>query len=152
MLEVPASERTSPCDPEGVWFDELLVAQAEHRCRARRNQAHERQRRAKADEMQREGRAVANEWARARGHADFDAYMLAERIDHSEACRRVALSILAGRRMPGGAASAFNPSDAARALGVTAREFNPSAEQMAAGRRALGLEPTPAAAAAATGE
>lgn len=95
VLDVPAEERTSPCDTEGVWFDAGLVDAAERRLRAKRAP----QRRASDEEMQREGRAVANAWARQRGYRDVEEYRLAERLSYTEALERISRSILAGNQM-----------------------------------------------------
>jgi len=35
MLDVPHTERTSPCDPKGEWYDENAVALAEAKLRAK---------------------------------------------------------------------------------------------------------------------
>jgi hypothetical protein len=95
VLDVSADERTSPCDTEGKWFDPDLVAQAERELRAKRVP----RRRANDEEMQREGRAVANQWARQRRFRDFAGYMLAERLDYDEALAVISRSILAGNQM-----------------------------------------------------
>lgn len=149
-LGVPQSEQTSPCDPTGVWFNAARVDAAERRLRSKRlaeKEMYEEQRR--REEIARGWRSadepssaeVADEWARQRGFADIDEYILAERIDWSEALKRVMHSILAAASMPGDANAKFNPHDAAEALGVKAREYQPTAEQLKAGRRELGLEP-----------
>lgn len=139
VLGVPIETCASPCDPDGEWFDEALVRAAAARLVAKRDEAKMRRVRARSDGMEREGRAIANEWARERGFADFDEYLLVERIDYSTACVRVATSIL--KRPPSEPRAKFDSRTAAEALGLTARECAPTPEQLAAGRRELGLEP-----------
>lgn len=128
VLDAPVDQRTSPCDPGGVWFDAGMVADAERRLRARRAP----KQRADEEEMQREGRAIANEWARRRGYEDLEHYRLAERIDYTEALVRICRSILASKRMPGEPDAEFDPVPEAKA-----REFAPTADQLRAGREEL---------------
>lgn len=88
-------ERTSPCDAEGVWFNAGLVDAAERRLRAKRAPV----RRASDEEMQREGRAIANAWARRHGCVDIEQYRLMERLTYTEALARISRAILAGNQM-----------------------------------------------------
>lgn len=163
FLNVPRDEYTSPCDPNGEWYDETLVAAAERRKRikldderkAREKYASDpargRNRRLSEAEMIRGGRAVLHEWATKRGHKNFKEYMAAQGLDfdndeqYGEACRRVSASILASpQRIPRPAGGKLeDPHAVAAALGVKAWE--PTPEQLRAGRIALGLEQSKAA-------
>lgn len=134
-------EAHSPCDPEGRWFAAPLVDAASAQLAAKRDSARRRRERARSADDEREGRAVANRWAQERGHRDFEDYRLAERIDYSEACKRVAVSILAAAKMPAAPRGELQAGDTARALGVTAKPWQPTPEQLRAGRIELGLEP-----------
>lgn len=72
-LGVSADEHTSPCDPDGQWFTDSLVSEAERRMRQRRE--HERTRREKyrLQELALEGLDILNKWAHDRGYPDFAA-------------------------------------------------------------------------------
>lgn len=133
VLGVSRDVETSPCDESGVWFNAERVDDAERRLLAKREPP---QRRQQDEQKIREGRAAANAWAQARGYADIEEYVIAERIDWSEACVRVAQSILAGASMPNEPHAKFD----AAALDVKAREFNPTPEQMKAARQELGID------------
>ncbi len=117
-LGVGRDERTSPCDPDGAWFDASLVEEAERRLRNTRA-AKQQHRRDDSDVC--DARDIENKWAQQRGYNDFEHYKQMERLDHVDACVRVAKSFII-------AASdkwKQQPADqhAATALGVTAREI-----------------------------
>ncbi len=131
VLGISRDVQTSPCDEAGQWFNAERVDAAERRLLDQRQS-----RRLHDEQMVREGRAAANAWAQARGYLDIDEYVFVERIDWSEALRRVCHSILASKSMPGEPDATFD----AAALGVKAREFNPSAEQLKAARQELGID------------
>lgn len=120
VLGVPAEERTSLYDPDGAWFDAALVAEAEGRLRAKRNEARERRERARSDEAQREGRAVINAWAQRKGYADVDAYADAVGIHWSDAYRQYAeeMGVGAAPRKRGD-----GPLSVAEAAGIRATEI-----------------------------
>jgi len=65
MLDVPHTERTSPCDPKGEWYDENAVALAEAKLRAK---LAEQSRRCAADTVARNAirMAEAAAWRAAR--------------------------------------------------------------------------------------
>ena len=96
VLGVSPDEHTSPPDPEGKWFDESLVAEAERRLRNRRAAKFANQR---GDDDVWYARDIENNWARDRGYRDFEHYKQVERIDHVEACCRVAKSFIAGIKL-----------------------------------------------------
>lgn len=126
QLEVSDDERKSPCDPDGVWFDEPRVEAKTKALRARLECA-ARSRRAAADAgLIREGRDICNRWARSLGFVDFAA---AERAGHGFS------SVLGAIGEDRRAAKGFASIGAA--LGVRAREF--TSDQLAAGRAELGL-------------
>lgn len=145
FLGVPATLSTSPCDPDGKWFDPHAVDAAEQRLREKHRAEtvmYERQR--ERDEIakgwrndQRTSRQIVDEWAQARGFTDFRGYVAHGGIDYADALVQVALSALAAGRMPGEPNAKFDPHAVAEALEVKAREYNPTAEQLAAGREQL---------------
>jgi hypothetical protein len=143
VLGIAPEEHTSPCDVEGKWFDEVLVSEAERRLRNRRAVKYSANRRDDSDVW--EARGVENKWAQDRGYNDFEHYKLVERIDHVDACVRVANSFVAAmQKMPGSDDRKLNdPHAVAATLGVKAREYTP--EELRAGRIALGLERAEAA-------
>lgn len=133
------TERRTPCDEEGKWYDERLIGEAERRLRNMR--AIKSAKHARDDSSAFEALDVENEWARQRGFVDFENYKTVERIDHIEACCRVIRSFIAAMpQMPG---RETKPHKAAAALGVKAREY--TKEELRAGRVALGLEKAEAA-------
>lgn len=146
VLGVAREDRTSPCDPDGIWFNAGLVDEAERRMRAKRDQDRERRDRQRGDAVAREGRALVEQWVKRAGYLDVETYMACERIDYSEVCMRIIRGNLAANRMPN---EQNDRPSAAAALGVARREFQPTAEQLRAGRVALGLEPAEPAASAA---
>lgn len=137
VLMVDEAERMSPCDPEGLWFDEQLIRQAAVRLRDQRDRGRRRREMILSETAQREGRALITAWARSKGYADVDAYAAAVGIEWIDAYREFAVerAALVANKFRDGS----QKFDAAASLGVKAAEFAPTAEQMAAGRAALGL-------------
>jgi hypothetical protein len=88
-------------------------------------------------ENQREGRALINAWAKAKGYADVDGYIEASGIHWSDAYREHINEVLAGSPIAGGMKAVIGT---AAALGVTAREYDPTPEALSEGRRELGME------------
>lgn len=116
-LEADPAERSTPCDPNGDWFDGQLVDAAERRLRTKRAAKYASRR--KDDSAVWEARDIENQWARDRGYGDFEQYKASERIDHAEACKRLILSLPGPKAIPRETDKTF---DIARALGVTATE------------------------------
>ena len=96
VLDVDPDMRTSPVDPEGKWFDAALVDEAERRLRNKRAARYARR---DGDAAVWEARDIEDNWARDRGYRDFEHYKQVERIDHVEACCRVAQSFIAGIKL-----------------------------------------------------
>lgn len=139
VLGVPVEQRTSPCDEDGQWFDEGLIRAAAARLLDKRERGKRRSQRASDAEQIAEGRAIATRWARKQGFDSMDDYVDAERIDWSEALKRVSVSILSANKVQEPSRGRWRGT--AADLGVTAKEFNPSPEEMAASRRHLGIDP-----------
>jgi hypothetical protein len=66
-------DKTSPCDPNGDWYDRGLIEAALRELAASRPLPPRR------DDLALEGRAICNDWARQRGYADFDTAFAAGR-------------------------------------------------------------------------
>lgn len=64
-------ERTSPCDPEGKWYDEGLVGAAILRLVDKREAAARRCRAKQDAEMIAGGKAICERWAKTNGFASF---------------------------------------------------------------------------------
>lgn len=140
-LGISRDERTSPPDPEGKWFNEPMVNEAERAMRQRSEARTERNDAAVAAEAS----AVLNQWAQQHGHADFDAYKRADGLEHTDACRRVIASMATAATLKNHEAFS-DPPDAdpkalLQALGVTAHERTYTPEEMRQARIQLGLEP-----------
>lgn len=132
QLEVSVEERTSPCDPDGVWFDERLVNEATRLLRDKRERGFRRREWARADEAAREAPAICAAWARSRGYPDFAAAE-ADGYDKFDV----------GRSIQEASAIEAPRGSVAQSLGVRAREYRP--EELRKGRIALGLESEEAA-------
>jgi len=133
-IVLEADEQTSPCDPDGEWFNEELIRAAAARLQLRRDRGRMERKRVLDEQTHREGRALCDAWARKRGYADFATAEKAG-VKWSE----VAASFGSIKTIPG------ERYTKAADLGVTAREKTWTAEEMARGRRELGLEPDEAA-------
>jgi hypothetical protein len=125
----------SPPDPEGKYFDKNRV---EYEVRRLRDEAqpppplfdpH-------GEVLRREGVAICNEFARARGWPDFNTAFEAGAISYTDVIR----SIGGPQRMPGEPATEYDLTNLQKDLGLSAKEFNPSAAAMARARRELGLD------------
>lgn len=117
-LEVPDDVRTSPCDQDGVWFDEPRVEAATRRLRFERSHAREQRERVRSEALIREGRAICNKWARSMGYKDFAE---AEQFGYTHA------SVI--RSLPGLKTMPRERHTKAAELGVTATEYKPSPEE-----------------------
>lgn len=132
VLGASNDEYTSPCDPDGKWFDNTLVTEAERLLRKKHKPR-------KSQDDVWEARDVENKWAQDRGYNDFENYKASERLDHAEACRRLILSMPGPKTIPRAAGGKLaDPHAVAAALGIKAREY--TSDELRAGRIALGLE------------
>ena len=142
-LGVSRDERSSPPDPQGVWFNADMVDEAE--CRLRQTIDGKLQA-AKAQDLAdaREASAIEDGWAQKRGYADFEDYKAREQINHVDAACNVARSLIAAALLKGkeafGEPDAADPKALLKALGVTAKEVDYSPETMRRARIALGIE------------
>jgi hypothetical protein len=135
-LGAPDDERTSPVDPNGEWFDPSRVAIAldHYRGKTARPAASDHA-------ILAEARTIENQWARDRGYDDFEDYRRSERIDHSEACKRLIISLPGPKTLPKpDAGEDADPHALLKALGVKAKEYNPTPEELRQARIALGIE------------
>ena len=140
-LGISRDDRTSPPDPDGKWFNEAMVDEAE---RAMRQKSEARTERNDAV-MAAEARAVLDQWAQQHGHVDFEAFKEADGLEHTDACRRVIASMATAATLKNHEAFS-DPPDAdpkalLQALGVTAHERTYTPEEMRQARIQLGLEP-----------
>lgn len=135
ILDVPHEDRTSPCDLDGVWFDEPRVEDETRRLIAKRELGRKRRRKLVDTETIGEGRALCNRWAKQNEFVDFPA---AERAGYKPSDVVKAIFSAASVRPVKGFGTL---SDLAGSMGVKAREWTP--EEMAKGRAALGIEPAP---------
>ena len=119
-------DEPTPCDPEMKWFSRSLVDAAVARKLKARTEAGERYRKRKGEDNRREGRAIADEWARRNGYANFEAYLLKSDDDYGSAIRSMIAEWEKEGAQPSHIAAMRN------ALGVAAREFKPSRQRMAA--------------------
>jgi hypothetical protein len=130
-LDADREERTSPCDPNGDWFDDRLVDEAERRLRAKRAA---KSRRSAGDGAAWEALDIENNWARDRGYNDFEHYKTSERIDHVTACTRLIMSLPGPKTIP----RESQPTGYGVMQKRKFREYD--ADELRAGSVALGLE------------
>lgn len=71
VLNVPMEQVTSPCDPDGKWYNEAMIRVAAERLQAKRNAARRLRESARDAELIADGRELCNRWARQNGFADF---------------------------------------------------------------------------------
>jgi hypothetical protein len=74
LLEVSPDVRVSPADPEGRFFDPVIIAPAEAWYRHKYIEPKLRRRQAKSDNLQREGRDILTKWVQSHGYISIDAY------------------------------------------------------------------------------
>lgn len=121
-LGISRDEKTSPCDPDGIWFDERLIDEAERRLHNQREAKNPARKRRERDEVF-DARDVENQWARQRGYNDFEHYKEIERLDHVDACVNVANSFI--NSLVNKWETQNRDMHPAAALGVTATEITP---------------------------
>lgn len=68
---VSNDEHTSPCDPQGKWYDPILIAQAEAALKMRKVRSRSQRDR----ELEWEGRYLCMCFAEERGYADWEEYL-----------------------------------------------------------------------------
>ncbi len=155
VLGASPDEKTSPPDPEGVYFNEDLVRAAARRLVDKRNKGRRAWQRARHDDLQREGRGTVDAWARSQGFADLDHYAQAKGIADITDAYRVYLASPEFARFVDrekarriGVPEEAEPDYAAvqEILGIAAKEerqakaFNPTKEQLSQARTELGME------------
>lgn len=148
VLGVSRDERTSPFDPDGAWFDELMVDNAESAYRVQLNAGIQRRQKIRDKQATREGRSLINEWARQQGCATIEQYAERERIPligedsaYTRAANAIVAAAQAKKQRSLGMGYRQNSLEETRAaLGLAPKKFNPTPEQMAEGRRQIGLE------------
>jgi hypothetical protein len=74
MLEVSNNVHVSPPDPEGWFFDPVLVARAEAWYRHKYIEPKQHRKQANGDDLEREGRDLVTQWVRSHGYISIDAY------------------------------------------------------------------------------
>lgn len=153
VLHVSLDERHSPCDAEGKWFNEQMVARAEYDLRQTGRMRSRSYREGKpygADPAG--GREIKEQWCRDHGYRDFREYMDRERLefaddaDYGQACAAIAESIAREATLRG--QKAFREHKGARterraaldSMGIKARERIYDPEELRRGRIELGLE------------
>lgn len=77
VLGIADDTRSSPCDPDGVWFDEPRVTMAAAKLRRKLQGGAERRRQTEDRTDAPEGRAAVNAWLRRAGFADLESWVAA---------------------------------------------------------------------------
>ena len=168
-IHLGIQEETSPCDPNGEWFNSGAVERLTRAKYTKREQVKRDRRTTKDAELQREGRAIVNKWAQDKGFLDLDDYCRAHKTPDGKALPWVDVytaimqeicantphesGILFPPRIGswrsfahalGGPTQDDDPQKAAiRARSIREAagipDFNPSPEEMAASRKRLGI-------------
>jgi hypothetical protein len=134
--QVILSRGDSPCDPGGEWFDAPRVKIAARYYHTKFVEPREARRRARGDELQREGRALVNGWAKRHGLATIDQFAEVRSMDAVTASAMAAHELVIEKARQRPQVDGFQTLGAAD-LGATTHER--TAAEMAAGRRELGI-------------
>jgi hypothetical protein len=156
VLNVSRDDTTSPCDPDGKWFNEQMITEAEYELRRKgrtRSRAYREGTQHASDAAG--GRAIKEEWCRTHGYRSFADYAASLSLDYdddmryAQACTNIATSIAVAAAIKNRDefrekhAEINDRFDAAKTLGVKVREYTPA--ELRAARVQLGIEQPEAA-------